>query len=301
MSSPRRSKRDIEHVDYSPAKPYSYDLEVFRLSDLKRRSGADALRRSYSYEFYMLICVTEGKCIQLVDFEAVPCRAGTLLILHPGQAHNFGIEEDWDGWMLLASPEVLSPVAFAQTAPWPLIDLAGLPGCIQFANDDRHRAEAEIQRLYEDALIAPGPSADVHALLRYRFYAFVAWLVVVYGRQYPGVALLSGSLQRFNRFQGLVDERFAEWNQLGDYARHLGCSEKTLTRAAIAAVGVSAKSLISRRINLEAKRLLAHTALSVGAIAEKLGFQEATHFSKFFKRETGCTPREFRDRGCFDL
>jgi AraC-like DNA-binding protein len=59
---------------------------------------------------------------------------------------------------------------------------------------------------------------------------------------------------------------------------------------------MSAKAFISARINLEAKRLLAHTVLPVSVIAERLGFEEATHFSKFFKRNTGCTPTEFRLR-----
>jgi AraC-like DNA-binding protein len=59
---------------------------------------------------------------------------------------------------------------------------------------------------------------------------------------------------------------------------------------------MSAKAFISKRINLEAKRLLVHTDFPVGVIAERLGFQEATHFSKFFKRETSCTPKEFRAR-----
>lgn len=48
---------------------YPYDLEVFRLSDLKRRSTEQAMRRTYCYEFYMLICVTEGQCMHFVDFE----------------------------------------------------------------------------------------------------------------------------------------------------------------------------------------------------------------------------------------
>jgi AraC-like DNA-binding protein len=34
----------------------------------------------------------------------------------------------------------------------------------------------------------------------------------------------------------------------------------------------------------------------VVAIAEKLGFDEPTNFSKFFKREVGGTPAEFRKR-----
>jgi AraC-like DNA-binding protein len=34
--------------------------------------------------------------------------------------------------------------------------------------------------------------------------------------------------------------------------------------------------------------------MPVSSIAEKLGFDEATNFSKFFRREVGCTPAEFR-------
>lgn len=37
-----------------------------------------------------------------------------------------------------------------------------------------------------------------------------------------------------------------------------------------------------------------HTDYLISDIAEKLNFQETTHFSKFFKRETGHTPIEFR-------
>ena len=57
---------------------------------------------------------------------------------------------------------------------------------------------------------------------------------------------------------------------------------------------MNAKAFIASRISLEAKRLLVHTDLSVTLIAESLGFEEATNFIKFFKREAGCTPAEFR-------
>ncbi|NQD83303.1 AraC family transcriptional regulator [Enterobacter hormaechei] len=37
-----------------------------------------------------------------------------------------------------------------------------------------------------------------------------------------------------------------------------------------------------------------HTGLPVGTIAQTLGFEETTHFSKFFKRVADLTPGEFR-------
>ena len=53
---------------------------------------------------------------------------------------------------------------------------------------------------------------------------------------------------------------------------------------------------VSRRVALEAKRLLVHTALPVTTIAAKVGFSEPTNFVKFFKREAGMSPGDFRRR-----
>jgi AraC-like DNA-binding protein len=106
----------------------------------------------------------------------------------------------------------------------------------------------------------------------------------------------TSALLHFMRFQKIVEQRFSEWSQVDAYAKHLACTERSLTRATTKAVNMSAKAFISARINLEAKRLLAHTGLPVSVIAERLCFEEATHFSKFFKRNTGCTPTEFRLR-----
>jgi AraC-like DNA-binding protein len=270
------------------------------------------MRWTYSYEFYMLICVTEGWCVQIVDFEPVSCSVGTLLALRPGQAHNFGSDEGWNGWIILFRPEILLPAMSVSNDLGLVFDLDRLPKSLTLDADELNRASDAIVRMRDDSLIDTSSrsglstldrnagtetlTADVNALLRYQFYAFVTWLAVIHGKRPSQDHQHSGALQRFNRFQELVEQQFSEKSQISDYAKQLGCTEKSLTRATRIAVGMSAKAFLSRRLNLEAKRLLAHTDLPVGAIAEKLGFQEATHFSKFFKRETNCTPKEFRLR-----
>lgn len=112
--------------------------------------------------------------------------------------------------------------------------------------------------------------------------------------------LNSPELNRFKRFEQLVDQQFAQSHQVAEYARQLGYTEKSLTRATLSVMDMTAKSFITTRINLEAKRLLAHTDLPINAIAVKLGFEEATNFVKFFKREVRCTPTEFRRRHAID-
>ena len=98
-----------------------------------------------------------------------------------------------------------------------------------------------------------------------------------------------------DKLRALLGE-YRRWHGVARYASQLGCSEKTLNRATRAVADLSAKALLVGRIVLEAKRLLAHSAAPVAAIAADLGFEEATNFVKFFRRETGLTPGAFRAR-----
>ena len=308
------SRPDVERLAYSPAKSYPYDLEVFRLSDLKRRSSVQAMRRTYCYEFYMLICVTQGECTHFVDFEPVMCTAGTLLIIRPDQAHNFGSDEDWDGWLVLLRPALLLSGTGTLGGANDAAVLQRLPERICLGTKELERAEEDIRRIRDDALLgtvksagnAPAPGAvdvsasalntEVQALLRYRFYALLSWLSILHGQRPTLSSSQSSAALRFLQFQALVDQKFTQWSQLGDYANHLGCTEKSLTRSTLAARGITAKAYLSNRIVLEAKRLLMRTDLPVAALSNKLGFEETDRFCKFFKRETQCTPKDFRKR-----
>ncbi|WP_435811648.1 helix-turn-helix transcriptional regulator [Streptomyces decoyicus] len=78
--------------------------------------------------------------------------------------------------------------------------------------------------------------------------------------------------------------------------RVLGYSVRTLTRATHAAAGCGAKRYIDDRVLLEAKRLLVHTALTATAIGDRLGFPDATVFTKFFRQRATETPATFRHR-----
>ncbi len=119
---------------------------------------------------------------------------------------------------------------------------------------------------------------------------------LLHGRRDAQRNIAPTSALRFRRFQTLLETDFPRHRDLAAYAARPGCTEKTLTRTVLDVAGKSAKAYIAARVNLEAKRLLVHTALPVGQVAERLGFEDATYFVKFFEREVGCKPREFRDR-----
>jgi len=286
-------KRAIERIRYQPTKKYPYDLEIFSVSDLKGRTSDEVMLRTFSYEFFMLILVTDGQCVQFVDFASILCKPGDLLILQPGQAHNFGRDNDWDGWIILFRPEFV----LASLAPDYNVKLAAnpklLPAQVSLCGNDLLRVTNLIAQMRTDAQI-DAPLEDIHALLRYQILLLLRFLSILQDRSHAHDEMPSHPLQRFKQFQLIVEERYSQWHRVADYSKILGCTEKSITRSTVLAAGITAKAFIAARINLEAKRLLAHTDLPITAMAERLGFEETTHFTKFFKRETGCTPTEFR-------
>ncbi|MDE1974645.1 MAG: helix-turn-helix domain-containing protein, partial [Hyphomicrobiales bacterium] len=46
----------------------------------------------------------------------------------------------------------------------------------------------------------------------------------------------------------------------------------------------------------EAKRQLVFTTQPIQDIAQELAFSDPSHFARFFRKHTGTTPHEFRDR-----
>lgn len=290
-----KTSTDIQRLRYRPEATYQLDLEAYTAADLRQRGSKEKVRTTHRYEFHMLVCVTHGACTQVVDFKPIPCAPGSLLYLRPGQAHNFGPDEHWDGWIVLSRSEFVLP---ASTAPHNLklaIDLERLPEHIVLNANELRTVAGSIEQMREDTQLE-APHDDVNALLRHEFHALLTRLSILQGREQAQEPVISPALQRSKRFQQLVEKRFAQWHQVADYASQLGYSEKSLARAVAASMGMSAKGFIAARIVLEAKRLLVHTDLPVATIAEKLGFHEATNFSKFFRREADATPAEFRRR-----
>jgi AraC-like DNA-binding protein len=51
---------------------------------------------------------------------------------------------------------------------------------------------------------------------------------------------------------------------------------------------------VEERIVAEAKRMLSETSMSIAEISHTLTFQDATNFTKFFKRVEGKSPDEYR-------
>jgi AraC-like DNA-binding protein len=150
-----------------------------------------------------------------------------------------------------------------------------------------------IARLQDDTRRAM-PAQALTPLLHHQLCALIHRLHgMSIGQSAPAVSRRN-ALMRFQAFQTLLEREHRSHHQVAWYAEVMGCSEKSLSRATLATVGMTAKAFIASQRVLEAKRLLIHTSRSVTAIGGSLGFDETTNFVKFFKREVGRTPSQFR-------
>jgi AraC family transcriptional regulator, transcriptional activator of pobA len=102
------------------------------------------------------------------------------------------------------------------------------------------------------------------------------------------------SLQIADDFQEMVDANFQKLVAVEEYAKRLHISANHLTQTIKLSTGKSPKEFITERRIAEAKCLLRHTQMSIAQIAHNLNFSEPTYFTKFFKKDVGQTPLDFR-------
>src|SRR5206468_2779407 len=92
----------------------------------------------------------------------------------------------------------------------------------------------------------------------------------------------------------LVEEHFHKQRQLAFYADKLAMTVDRLNDHVKRATGVTAGHLIRQRVLTEAKRQLVFTNQPIHEIAYDLAFSDPSHFARFFRKQTGTTPHEFR-------
>ncbi len=102
----------------------------------------------------------------------------------------------------------------------------------------------------------------------------------------------------FTRFCDLVVNNYRESREVKYYADLLNLTPKYLSKVICTATdGLTPAKWIEQYVTVQAKRLIeTHATQTLQETAFMLGFSEPTSFYRYFKRVTGMTAKEYRDR-----
>nr|WP_323777734.1 helix-turn-helix domain-containing protein [Amylibacter sp.] len=92
----------------------------------------------------------------------------------------------------------------------------------------------------------------------------------------------------------LMQEHVETPLRIGDLARRVGVSQKTLEARVKAVLGATPQQVYRRQRMIVARNLVSDTALGIAEIAVRCGYQDATALTRAFQVEFGTSPRALR-------
>jgi AraC family transcriptional activator of pobA len=107
---------------------------------------------------------------------------------------------------------------------------------------------------------------------------------------------LSSELRLVARLTDLIDLHFRAYRKCDFYCGQLGYTVRCLNDVTVFHTGKTVYEMIQERLLAEAKRLLVYSRMSAKCVAYELGFTRHDYFSRWFKKMSGYTAKEYRER-----
>jgi len=261
---------------------------------LEESLAHDPHRLQPHYHDFFQVVLLEGQGTMMHDFRDFSVRKPTLVFLSPGQVHTIRPKPGLQATLLSFTqnffdnaappPSMLYEMPFffpEETRPWLAIPPEELAGV--------RRTFVELQREFDAA--ESGAEEILRATLRILFVRLSRLYRRIHPPQEP-----SRAARLVRQFHVAVETRVTQGRSLNEYAKALGVTANHLSDVIKEQTGHSPGAVIRRRKLLEAKRLLSHSDMSISEIGYALAFEDPSYFGRFFRRQEGQTPAQFREK-----
>jgi len=275
FSSPERSSQQFQ-------------VEVF---DANRHFS---VKYPHRHDFFEVLYLLKGSGFHVIDSNKYEIKPPCVFFMSPGQAHKLELSNDIEGFI------------FIFTADFYLLNRSNQNSLIEFPffytiNQDNPPLllDKKSDVIFLESIFRQGiaeicqPCNYTNELLR----SLLDLILIICTSRYPfnDNMLNKGKGQILvKRFFHLIEENHQKNLSLSDYSAMIGVTPNHLTQTVKLLIGKTSFQIIKAKQLLEVKRLLVHTNLSVSEIANQLNFEDQSYFTKFFKRETGITPIQYR-------
>ena len=269
-------------------KNQQFQVEVF---DAKRHFS---VKYPHRHDFFEVLYLQKGSGVHVIDGNKYEIKPPCVFFMSPGQAHKLELSQDIEGYI------------FIFTADFYLLNQSNQNSLIEFPFFYTiHQDNPPLLLNNEDDICFLGTlfrqgiaeikqsGEHIPAML----HSILDLILITCAARYPvNENLLNKGKGQIlvKKFFHLIEENHQKNISLGDYAGLIGVTANHLTQTVKILTGKTSLQIIKAKQLLEIKRLLVHTGLNVSEIARQLNFEDQSYFSKFFKRETGLTPLQYR-------
>jgi len=265
-----------------------FQVEVF---DANRHFS---VKYPHRHDFFEVLYLSKGSGFHVIDGNKYKIQPPCVFFMSPGQAHKIEFSSDIEGYIFIFTSEFY---LINQTNQNRLIEF---PFFFSIRQENRPMILESmedilfLETLFKKGIaeIAKGENYSVE-LLRSLLDLILTSCAVLYKSDENKLTKGKGHIV-VKRFFQLVEDHYHKNLQVNEYAGILAITPNHLTQTVNQLTGKTSSQIIKSKQVLEIKRLLVHTNLSVTEIAGRLNFQDQSYFSKFFKRETGVSPLQYR-------
>ena len=278
----------LHNFSSAERKSQQFQVEVF---DAQRHFGVEYPHR---HDFFEVLYLRKGSGFHIIDSNKYEIKPPTVFFMSPGQAHKIEFSNDIEGYIFIFTADFYLANRSNQNSliEFPFFyNLHQENPPLQLDNkDDALFLEQLFQRSISELNDNQTNKLDT---LR----SLLDLILTTCTSRYKAEESLESKGKGYmlvKRFYHLVEENNHKNLSLGEYAGLLAVTPNHLTQTVKQFTGKTSSQIIKAKQVLEIKRLLVHTNLSVAEIAHQLNFDDQSYFTKFFKRESGFSPLQYR-------
>jgi AraC family transcriptional regulator, transcriptional activator of pobA len=266
---------------------YFFDISTLESLSINKGSMNDPMRRPHA----QIIWITRGTGYFTVDLEVFQMTDNTIYTIPPGRFHQFRTTDVVAGYVISFNADFLNLA----------IEGAGRPFFKEIGGDlnrvNMFSLQSDIPAL-QNLLADITREFETHRKLRLEILCGLFKIFLIYIKRMATTIrqeeASSRTMRLFNSFFAKLDKEFKTKKQVADYANELAISPTYLSVVVKKISGYSASHHIQQRMVQEAKRLAMYSDANMKMVAYALGFDDLSHFSKFFKNAAGVNFSEYK-------
>lgn len=248
------------------------------------------------HDFYSIFWIESGEATHATEFVEYSLKAGTILFVPPGLKHRMYLDHSVGGIYILFNEEFVqyNLKNYVPLKEYRIFNNPNFKSMITIVPEMRPKLKNITDLIFDELRTTDNYSQDIVLNLLHLFLLESRRIFDQQNQAHieiPSVTPDSTIIQ----FKLLIENHYQRQKNVSAYAELLNMSPSCLNEVAKRTTGITAGELIRNRVIDETKKLLYSSGMSGKEIAFDLGFDDPAYFSRFFRKYTGTTLKEFRE------